>query len=147
MKDNLPKDIRLGASTLDMLLECCGGVGCSFYCDASCPGCTYPNDNGGVLYAAEFVQLVASEANTISEEEKKKTLNPEHVVSALERLGLSVFLDDVKAMWSELKESEQSRSEIIPGLVAGHVIFNPDNPSGFQGQHCYQPAHVHHWPC
>ena len=69
--------------------------------------------------AAEFVQLVASEANTISEEEKKKTLNPEHVVSALERLGLSVFLDDVKAMWSELKESEQNRSETGP--YARHV--------------------------
>lgn len=63
---------------------------------------------------------MASEANTISEEEKKKTLNPEHVVSALERLGLSVFLDDVKAMWSELKESEQSRSELMPtGLLSG----------------------------
>jgi hypothetical protein len=60
---------------------------------------------------AEFVQLVASEANTVSEEDKKKTINPEHVVSALQRLGLSPFLEDVNAMWSEVKESEQSRSE------------------------------------
>ena len=54
---------------------------------------------------------MASEANTVSEEEKKKTINPEHVVSALQRLGLSPFLEDVNAMWSEVKESEQSRSE------------------------------------
>ena len=68
------------------------------------------------------MQLVASEANTISEEEKKKTINPEHVVSALERLGLGVFLEDVKAMWSELKESEQNRSKIMP--FGGEPDFN-----------------------
>ena len=60
---------------------------------------------------AEFVQLVASEANTVSEEDKKKTLNPEHVISALERLGLSPFLDGVKAMWAEVKDGETERSE------------------------------------
>ena len=113
VKENLPKDIRLGASTLDLLLECCGGnavyvksvMHVAFWYSSK-PWCK------GAL-AAEFVQLVASEANTISEEEKKKTLNPEHVVSALERLGLSVFLEDVKAMWSELKDNEQNRSENI----------------------------------
>ena len=29
VKDNLPKDIRLGTSTLDLLLECCGGLDCN----------------------------------------------------------------------------------------------------------------------
>ena len=33
---------------------------------------------------AEFVQLLSSEANNLSEKEKKSTLNPEHILAALE---------------------------------------------------------------
>ncbi|KAK9909525.1 hypothetical protein WJX75_003668 [Coccomyxa subellipsoidea] len=82
VKDVLPKDIRLASNALDLLLECCG----------------------------EFVQLVYSEANTVSEEEKKSTINPEHVVRALDSLGFSSLLEDVNAYLKEVKESDQKRS-------------------------------------
>ena len=55
----------------------------------------------------EFVQLIASEANTISEEDKKKTLNPEHVVKALERMGFSAFSGDVSQFLEEVKENDK----------------------------------------
>ena len=120
VKDSLPKDlnIRLGAPTLDLLMECCNGEAPPLTMQTF--ALTRQLLQSGMLTAsllhactpAEFVQLVASEANTVSEEEKKKTINPEHVVSALERLGLAPFLDDVNATWSEVKESEQSRSEL-----------------------------------
>ena len=53
------------------------------------------------------MQLIASEANTISEEEKKKTLNPEHVVKALERLGFASFTTDVSQFLEEVKENDK----------------------------------------
>jgi hypothetical protein len=62
------------------------------------------------LEPAEFVQLVYSEANTVSEEEKKSTINPEHVVRALDSLGFSSLLEDVNAYLKEVKESDQKRS-------------------------------------
>ena len=61
----------------------------------------------------EFVQLIASEANTISEEEKKKTLNPEHVVKALDRLGFSSFATDVSQFLEEVKENDKECKPLV----------------------------------
>ena len=65
----------------------------------------------------EFIQLIASEANTISEEDRKKTLNPEHVVKALERMGFSGFSDDVSQFLEEVKENDKKCKE-TPSLLA-----------------------------
>ena len=46
----------------------------------------------------------------MSEEEKKSTINPEHVVRALDSLGFSSLLEDVNAYLKEVKESDQKRS-------------------------------------
>ena len=62
----------------------------------------------------EFVQLIASEANTISEEDKKKTLNPEHVVKALERMGFSAFSGDVSQFLEEVKENDKKCKNSSP---------------------------------
>ena len=59
----------------------------------------------------EFVQLIASEANTICEEDKKKTLNPEHVVKALERMGFSTFSGDVSQFLEAVKEIDKKCKE------------------------------------
>ena len=53
------------------------------------------------------MQLIASEANTISEEEKRKTINPEHVVKALDRLGFSLFTKDVSQFLEEVKDNDK----------------------------------------
>ncbi|EIE24721.1 DR1-like protein [Coccomyxa subellipsoidea C-169] len=82
VKEILPKDIRLATNTLDLLLDCCG----------------------------EFIQLVYSEANTVSEEEKRSTINPEHVVRALDSLGFSSLLEDVNVFLKEVKDTDQKRS-------------------------------------
>ena len=69
----------------------------------------------------EFVQLIASEANTISEEEKKKTLNPEHVVKALDRLGFSSFTTDVSQFLEEVKEHDK---KCEPSPAWKHLLFH-----------------------
>lgn len=61
---------------------------------------------------AEFIQLVYSEANTVSEEEKRSTINPEHVVRALDSLGFSSLLEDVNVFLKEVKDTDQKRSEL-----------------------------------
>jgi len=58
---------------------------------------------------AEFVQLVSSEANDVSEKDKKTTITPEHVLSALEQLGFSEFQDDLVAFYGDVKESNAQR--------------------------------------
>ena len=60
---------------------------------------------------AEFIQLVYSEANTVSEGEKKSTINPEHIVCALESLGFTSLLDEVNAFLKQVKDTDQKRSE------------------------------------
>ncbi|CAK0762973.1 hypothetical protein CVIRNUC_003011 [Coccomyxa viridis] len=87
-KECLPSNVRLSGPGLELLLVCC----------------------------SEFVQLIASEANTISEEDKKKTLNPEHVVKALERMGFSAFSGDVSQFLEEVKEIDKKYSETKANL-------------------------------
>jgi hypothetical protein len=57
----------------------------------------------------EFIQLISSEANSLSEEEKKSTINPDHIVRALERLGFNSYLGDINAFWKEVKETDQQQ--------------------------------------
>jgi hypothetical protein len=69
----LPKDITCSKETRDIVIECCVG---DF---ASLPPCA-----GHVDRAAEFIHLISSEANDICEKESKKTIAPDHILSALE---------------------------------------------------------------
>jgi len=43
----------------------------------------------------EFIQLLSSEANEIATKEKKNTIQPEHVMSALKELGFEGELGGV----------------------------------------------------
>jgi Holliday junction resolvasome RuvABC DNA-binding subunit len=69
--------------------------------------CLMQYERCSLFPCAEFVQLIASEANTISEEEKRKTINPEHVVKALDRLGFSSFTKDVSQFLEEVKDNDK----------------------------------------
>ena len=83
----------------------------------------------------EFVQLIASEANTICEEDKKKTLNPEHVVKALERMGFSAFSGDVSQFLEEVKEIDKKCKE-SSALLAGRNSRGPSNLMSAASQAC-----------
>lgn len=51
----------------------------------------------------EFIHLVSSEANDICNKQQKKTINPEHVLAALDSLGFSSYKDEAKAVMEEAK--------------------------------------------
>lgn len=55
----------------------------------------------------EFITLVSSEANEISEKEAKKTIACDHITKALEQLGFSEYVSAVIEAASEHKEQQK----------------------------------------
>lgn len=78
-------DVRLTADTRDLIATCC----------------------------TEFVQLLSSEANDICEKDKKKTITPEHVLRALNQLGLDRFKQDVEDEYERAKAEEAKQKSRI----------------------------------
>ena len=68
--------LAFGKDARDLLIECC----------------------------VEFITLISSEANEISEKESKKTIACEHITKALEQLGFGEYVQDIMDVASEHKE-------------------------------------------
>ncbi|KAL2062369.1 hypothetical protein VTL71DRAFT_6635 [Oculimacula yallundae] len=59
----------------------------------------------------EFITLISSEANEISEKESKKTIACEHITKALEQLGFGDYVHDINEVASEHKEQLKGREK------------------------------------
>ncbi|EZF34445.1 hypothetical protein H101_02024, partial [Trichophyton interdigitale H6] len=59
----------------------------------------------------EFITLISSEANEISEKEAKKTIACEHIEKALTDLGFGDYVPDVLAIAEEHKEQLKTREK------------------------------------
>ena len=68
--------LAFGKDARDLLIECC----------------------------VEFITLISSEANEISEKESKKTIACEHITKALEQLGFGDYVADINEVANEHKE-------------------------------------------
>ena len=55
-------------------------------------------------FLPEFIHLISSEANDACEKDQKKTIAPEHVVSALKALGFDTYIEEVEGVLDEHKE-------------------------------------------
>lgn len=64
IKERLPADMKLAADAGETMIRCCD----------------------------EFVQMLSSTANEISDKEGRTTILPEHVLKAVEQLGFDSFL-------------------------------------------------------
>ncbi|GAX73035.1 hypothetical protein CEUSTIGMA_g487.t1 [Chlamydomonas eustigma] len=82
VKDFMPEDMRVAGDTVEMLVNCC----------------------------TEFVQLLSSEANEVATREKKNTIQPEHVMTALKELGFTSFEAEVALAWEQHKEEAKTAS-------------------------------------
>lgn len=60
----------------------------------------------------EFITLISSEANEISEKEAKKTIACDHITKALERLGFSDYVPAVLEAAAEHKEVQKVRARL-----------------------------------
>lgn len=76
--------VAFGKDARDLLIECC----------------------------VEFITLISSEANEISEKENKKTIAVEHITKALEQLGFPEYVADIMEVASEHKEQLKVRKVI-----------------------------------
>ena len=74
-------------------------------------GQTFSKDARDLLMecCVEFITLISSEANDISEKEAKKTIACEHVEKALRELGFGDYIPDVLAVAEEHREQLKVR--------------------------------------
>ncbi|KAJ2902764.1 uncharacterized protein MKZ38_000118 [Zalerion maritima] len=78
-----PTSVAFSKDARDLLIECC----------------------------VEFITLVSSEANEISEKEAKKTIACDHITKALEQLGFGEYVSQVLAAANEHKEVQKGREK------------------------------------
>lgn len=88
-------------------------------------GQTFSKDARDLLMecCVEFITLISSEANDISEKEAKKTIACEHVEKALRDLGFSDYIPEVLAVAEEHKE--QLKVSSLRGVVPRTTSTNP----------------------
>ncbi|KAF9076418.1 histone-fold-containing protein [Rhodocollybia butyracea] len=84
----LPKDVVCAKETRDLVIECC----------------------------VEFIHLISSEANDICEKESKKTIAPEHIISALKTLGFEQFTSEVEDVLKDHKQQQKDREKKVSKL-------------------------------
>lgn len=87
IKELVP-DIRVATESRDLILQCC----------------------------TEFIHLITDKANAICEEEKKKTMSAEHVLEALDQLGLSSYKSEAESVASDCKNKRRRQSTRLEHL-------------------------------
>ncbi|KAH9943108.1 histone-fold-containing protein [Epithele typhae] len=88
IQELLPPEITCAKDTRDLVIECC----------------------------VEFIHLISSEANEICEQESKKTIAPEHIISALKRLGFEQFQSEVESVLKDHKQQQKDRERKVSKL-------------------------------
>ncbi|KAK7203633.1 histone-fold-containing protein [Myxozyma melibiosi] len=81
----IPSDLVFSRDARDALIECC----------------------------VEFIGLISTQANDIAENETKKTIASEHVIKALQELGFSDYIEPIREVILEHKESQKGRERKI----------------------------------
>lgn len=84
----IPSDLVFSRETRDALIECC----------------------------IEFIMILTSESNDIAEKESKKTIACEHVLEALKTLGFYEYLEPIKDVILQHKESQKARERKVGKL-------------------------------
>ncbi|TQS32697.1 hypothetical protein Golomagni_06979 [Golovinomyces magnicellulatus] len=76
-------------------------------------GASYTKEARDLLIecCVEFITLISSEANEISEKEAKKTIACDHISKALETLGFSGYVPAVMDAAAEHKEVQKGREK------------------------------------
>ena len=79
IREAFPSDLRVAGATMDIMIECC----------------------------TEFIQLVTSEANEICTADNKATMNPEHIIKALQQLEFSEFEGELTQLLEQFKQENK----------------------------------------
>lgn len=82
IREAFPSELRVAGATMDLLIDCC----------------------------TEFVQLVTSEANEVCAKDNKATMNPEHIIQALQQLEFPEFEQDLLPLLEQFKQETKGKS-------------------------------------
>ncbi|KAF9046042.1 histone-fold-containing protein [Hymenopellis radicata] len=85
IQELLPNDISCAKETRDLVIECC----------------------------VEFIHLISSEANEVCEKESKKTIAPDHIITALKTLGFDSFTAEVEDVLKDHKQQQKDREKKV----------------------------------
>ncbi|XP_075917236.1 protein Dr1-like [Petromyzon marinus] len=75
-----------------------------------------------------FVRHVSSEANTACAHAQRKTISPEHVIQALERLGLAGSMGELRACHAEFRALALSRRRRATRRLEALGVPEPELP-------------------
>jgi len=64
----------------------------------------------------EFIHLVSSQANEICDQESRKTISPEHIITALEQLEFHHFIPEIKEVFEEHRTQAKEREKKVSKL-------------------------------
>ena len=93
IQDMMPSDMTCTKETRELLTECC----------------------------VEFIHLISSEANDICEKSSKKTISPEHVISAMQDLGFSSYIADLEDTNKEHKDCLKNKEKKVSKLESSGI--------------------------
>ena len=83
----------------------------------------------------EFITLISSEANEISEKEAKKTIACDHITRALEQLGFADYVPAVLEAAAEHKETQKvcciMTNAIIQWLIPSDTVTENKPQEGY----------------
>ncbi|KAI1301535.1 Protein Dr1 [Halotydeus destructor] len=87
IKELVP-DIRVANDTRELILQCC----------------------------SQFIRLITTESNVICEEQQKKTMSAEHVLGALDKLGLESYKSEAESVLNDNKGKRRRQSTRLENL-------------------------------
>lgn len=87
IKELLP-DIRVANDSRELILQCC----------------------------SEFIHCITTEANSICENQQKKTMSAEHVLNALDNLGFSGYKSEAETVVNDCKRKRRRQSTRLEHL-------------------------------
>lgn len=79
IREAFPSELRVAGNTMDLIIECC----------------------------TEFVQLITSEANEVCIADSKATINPEHIIKALQQLEFTDCIDELTELMEQYKQENR----------------------------------------
>lgn len=92
----------------------------------------------------EFITLISSEANEISEKEAKKTIACDHITKALEQLGFPEYVSAVMEAAAEHKEVQKVSSNMLSLPVPCELsLANSKSGPREKGRQVCKQRHVH----
>ena len=112
IREAVPSELRVASELTDMIVECCTGGGPFLpveHCLMPAHQTFWTLHQIELPYIAEFVEMISSSANEVSTQDKKTTINPEHVLKALEDLGFVDLQKSVNTYWQQWKEDSKGK--------------------------------------